>query len=65
MILHQARIGHSVIGCRGADTAAGFLHYYSKDEAVVDECGGGGELDGFVQIHDLLMDVEVDVELAA
>ncbi len=65
MILHQARIGDSVIGCWGADTAAGFLHHYSKDEAVVDECGGGGELDGFVHIHDLFMGVKVDVELAA
>ena len=65
MVLHEARIGDSVIGCRRADTAAGFLNYHSKDEAVVNESGGGDELDGFVHIYDFLTGVEVDVELAA
>ena len=63
MVLHEARIGDSVIGCWSADTAAGFLHYYCKDEAVVNECGGGDELNGFVHVYDFLVGVEVDLEL--
>lgn len=65
MVLHDARIRDSVIGCRGADTAARFLHYYRKDEAVVDKCGSGDELDGFVHVYDFLVGVEVDVKLVA
>lgn len=65
MILHEAWIGHSVIGCWGADTAAGLLHYHRKDEAVIDKCGGGDELDGFIYVFDFLVSIEVNVELAA
>lgn len=65
MVLHEARIRDSVIGCWGADTAPRFLHYYCKNEAVVDKCGGGNELDGFVHVDNLLVGVEGDFELAA
>ena len=65
VILHEARIGDSVIRCWGSDTAAGLLHYYCKNEAVIDKCGGGDELDGFIYVYDFLVSIEVDVELAA
>ena len=65
MVLHEARIGDSVIGCWGANAAAGFLHYHGKDEAVVDECGGSDELDGFVHVYNFLVGVEINVELVA
>ena len=65
MVLHEARIGNSVIGCRGANTAARLLQYCCKDKAVVDECRGGNKLDGFVHVYDFLLGVEGDVELAA
>jgi hypothetical protein len=43
MVLHQARIAHTVVARGGADTAAGFLHDRRKDETVVDKgCSGGG-----------------------
>ena len=64
MVLHDAWIRDSVIGCWGADTATGFLHYYCKDEAMVDKCGGGDELDGVVHVYDLLVGVEFNAELA-
>ncbi len=65
MVLHDSRIRDAIIGCWGADTAAGFLHYYCEDEAVVNVCSGGDKLNGFVHLHDLLVGVEVDFELVA
>ena len=57
MVLHEARVRDAVIGCWGADTAAGFLHYNCKNEAVVNERGGGDKLNGFVHVHDFLVGV--------
>lgn len=41
MILHQARVGDTVVCRRGAHAAGGFLHDYGEDEARV-EGGSGG-----------------------
>ena len=65
MVLHQTRVRDSVIGRWGAYTAAGFLHYYCKNEAMVDESSRGDILDRVVHVCKFLLGVEIDIELAA
>lgn len=36
VVLHQARVAHAAVCCRGADTAVRLLHDDGEDEAVVD-----------------------------
>jgi len=50
VVLHHPRVGHAVVGGRGADAAAGFLHYDCEDEAVIDEGSLGYCLDGGVDV---------------
>lgn len=51
VVLHHARVGDAVVGGRGADAAAGFLHYDCEDKAVVDEGVVGDFLDGGVDVR--------------
>lgn len=48
VILHQAWVAYSVVGCLDTDTAVGLLHHNRKDEAVVDACGIGSFLNAVV-----------------
>lgn len=65
MVLHDPRVLDSVIGGRGTDAAAGFLHDDGEDEAVVDEGFVGDFLDGGVDVCGLVFGVGLLVVDAA
>lgn len=48
VILHQAWVAYSVVGCLDADTAVRLLHHNSKDETVVNTCSIGSLLDAVI-----------------
>lgn len=48
VVLHETWVAHTVVGSRGADTAAGLLHDNGEDEAMVDFGFGSNLLDRVV-----------------
>jgi hypothetical protein len=61
VVLHQTGVGDTVVGGDGADTALGFLHDHSEDEAVVDKGGTGDLVNSIGDGRDLVIRVVVSV----